>query len=109
MLGRYISKKNYDFIHSLAQKDYARQMIEYLEKKKKELEHMREIIRSFDDNMVYLKLNDSRKKLISSYYISDREYIEDWSTESFEPKPFQEEQLKYLLSGEREFVQNRKR
>lgn len=102
MLGRYISKKNYDFIHSLAQKDYARQMIEYLEKKKKELERMREIIRGFDDNMVYLKLNDSRKKLISSYYISDREYIEDWSTELFETKPFQEEQPEIFTErGER--------
>ncbi|MBO5237338.1 MAG: hypothetical protein J6B50_00985 [Lachnospiraceae bacterium] len=102
MLGRYISKKNYDFIHSLAQKDYARQMIEYLEKKKKELERMREIIRGFDDNMVYLKLNDNRKNLISPYYISDREYIEDWSAELFETKPFQEEQPEIFTErGER--------
>ena len=34
-LGKYIRKKDYDFIRLLAQKDYARKTIETLEQKKK--------------------------------------------------------------------------
>ena len=76
VLGKYIRKKNYDFVRMLAQKDYARKTIEALEYKKKCLYSIKDIISSFDDNKVYRELNEDRKKLISPYYISDKEYLE---------------------------------
>lgn len=101
-LGKYISKKNADLIRSLAQKDYACKTINYMKKKKKMLESMRDMVVSFDDDKIYNKLNDSRKKLISPYYIPDDDYIKNWLSESFETKAFEEEEPEILTErGER--------
>lgn len=102
MSGKYISKKNSDFVHLLAQKDYASRFIKYLEQKKKYLENIRDRIKSYDDNKIYEDLNDSRKRLISPYYITDMEYIANWIAEPYEAKKVQEEQPEIITErGER--------
>ena len=106
VLGKYIRKKNYDFICMLAQKDYARKTIEALELKKKCLYSIKDIISSFDDNKVYRELNEDRKKLISPYYISDKEYLEKWNAEVYETKSFQEEQP-YMITERGERVRSK--
>ncbi len=105
-LGKYIRKKNCDFIHLLAQKDYARKTIETLEQKKKILCSIKDTILDFDENKVYRELNEDRKKLVSPYYISDKEYIEKWNAEVYETKPFQEEQ-QYMITERGERVRSK--
>ena len=104
--GKYIRKKNYDFVRALAQKDYARKTIDALENKKKCLYNIKDIISSFDDNKVYRDLNEDRKKLISPYYISDKEYLEKWNAEVYETKPFREEQP-YMITERGERVRSK--
>ena len=101
-LGDYISKKNnINLAKSLAQKDYAEKYLEYLLMKKEFLENAIRDYEKFDDSSIYAGYNESRRKLIMPYYISDKEYVNQWEAEVYEGLPLEEDVVKiYSERGE---------
>ena len=100
--GKYISKKkNPKLAKELAQKDYAKKFIGYLNKKKDFLERTIEECNKFVDRKIYNNYSELRKKLINPYGKTDEEYVEEWQVEEYERLPISEEQAKiYTEKGE---------
>lgn len=106
-LGDYISKKNnINLAKSLAQKDYAEKYLEYLLMKKEFLENAIRGYEKFDDSSIYAGYNESRRKLIMPYYISDKEYVNQWEAEVYEGLPLEEDAVK-IYSERREVVRSK--
>ena len=101
-LGSYIRKRNdTKLIKALAQKDYAEKYLEHLKMKKEFLENTIHDYEKFDDSSIYVGYNESRRKLIKPYYISDKEYVRQWETEEYEGLSIDEEAAKiYSERGE---------
>lgn len=84
--GKYIRKKDMKLIRNLAQKDYAKKMLTYIEKGQMMLEKLLE--NTYEDKLfnVYEEMSESRKELINPYILNDEKYAEVWYENQMEKK-----------------------
>jgi len=83
--GKYTSKKELALAESIANHKYSEELLKYASK---ELEAIDELLAYILDNEldnVYEKLCEGRKKLITPYYETKKEYIDKWMKVQYEP------------------------
>lgn len=92
--GKYIKKTNKKLITQLAQKDYDQLLFRALEKRELKLKKMLKNIPENNLTDVYENLSDTRKQLVDSRIITDKEYIKQWLDVEYEGNPFHDEYKK---------------
>ncbi len=93
--GKYISKKEQELAHQLAQKDYMQRLHK---KVTEELKDINRYLSKHSDNElenVFDNLNEYRKNLVKPLIISDEMFVEQWERESFETNPYYPEEKVY--------------
>lgn len=100
--GTYISKKETEFIHKLAQKDYDQRILKSIEK---ELQEIRKYIanapeRSFEK--IYESLHKEKQKLITPIIEPQEQYVRNWESVVYQGKEMDESIPEiYTAKGER--------
>ena len=100
---KYISTKELPYIRNLAQRDYNQQAISVLEKRIRTIDRFLREEQQTDIHLVYHNLPDARKKLVIPVEQDDRQFVDQWISESFQAKPFREEDTTgyFTAKGER--------
>lgn len=88
--GKYIKKSEGEFVRRLAQKDYAKKVLLFLEpvikNRRKRLEVLDEVEVKKELKEVYSKLSSSRQRLVTPYIESDEEHVLKWLEEKHQKK-----------------------
>lgn len=84
--GSYIRKSNMDLIRRLAQKDYARKLLEGAEEEKNKLVKFMTIYNPNRAEELYELLSASRKELVLPYIMPEQDYVAAWEKEEYIPK-----------------------
>ena len=77
-IRQYIKKEDEKLAYELAQGDYLRRVQSAAEAQMKRLKKAKDQYMENDPKAVFEKLNENRKHLVSSLYMSDEEFIEKW-------------------------------
>ena len=88
--GTYISKEQMSLIRSLAQKSYDEKIMRLASKR---LSQLRRLTKDYDDEeieTVYQKEHRERQKLINPVEPTWEQHVEDWETQEYQGKEFQE-------------------
>ena len=89
LTGKYIRKKDIDFAKQLAQKDYNTALIEHLEKETIALhEYLTQSQNGRAIPMLYEGLCAARQALITPATLTDRQYIAQWKSVTWQGYPF---------------------
>ena len=88
--GRYLKKKEEDFIRKLAQRDFELSVLRNAKERLKGIEKFLTNYERTDLSNVFKKLNPYRKGLIHTNLISDEEYVKQWQAVNYEKKEFED-------------------
>lgn len=84
--GKYISKKNSKLITALAQKDYDLRFLKVMKEQRSKMTKAIKLLSSIDFLKAYDELPETRKKLVDSYVLTDKQYVEQWERVQYEGK-----------------------
>lgn len=100
--GNYISVKDEQLAHKIAQRDYDKKLYD---KSLAELKNIQRLLNQYTpDNLqkVFESMNEYRKDIVTPRILSDEMVIEEWSKMDYDGKPFKEDALEiYAERGER--------
>ena len=82
-LGKYIHSKDRSIAIRLAQKDYDTKLLKVLEKQQKAIDRFLKTYDPDEAHMVYGRLTDPRRQLVTPEYLSDEEFIRRWENEPY--------------------------
>ncbi len=112
--GRYIRKKEQDYVAALAQKDYDIRLLKELEKMREAHRQSEKLLKKGDWTEtkvrtsiktvagIYEELNEARKLLVEPRLLSDEEFIKRWLSEEYSGKAFADNAPEiYTERGER--------
>ena len=101
-IRKYLRKSDWDLAKQLAQRDYDKKL---LNRVCSNLGYLDTFLRKFDVDKLYDMYGElplARKKLVESFLMSDKQYIEAWEKITYERKEFEEgSQEIYTERGER--------
>ena len=99
--GKYISVKEKAFASQLAQKEYDRQIIDFVKKEINLLKNCLHQTENFSEIENYYRgLCLSRQQLITPVTLTDEQYREQWQKITWERKPIAEDAVKYFTANE---------
>lgn len=101
--GKYVSKKNIEWIRGVAQREYYEDVIPVMDSILKKLYSVEELYRNQAFNSSYKSLCNARKKLVTPLFDTVEEKIQAFLAEQYSPGKFEEENRSefYTAKGER--------
>ncbi len=93
--GKYITREHRSLAEALAQKDYTDQFLKHGRSELSRLEKVLSLISSDNGDLIYQKLPEARKCLISPYITPRNLYIKEWQAKSFKANPYMPENKIY--------------
>ena len=96
--GKYISKKNIEFIKEVAQKNFNLQFIHELENEKKLVTSFLEKYDKIKASNLFENLNLERQKIVEPPTLSNEEYAKKWQNENYRKKGFSANDPEFLTS-----------
>lgn len=100
--GKYITVQNRPLAVRLAQKDYDTRLLKVLNEQQKAIDHF---LNDFDPEAaekIYISLSEQRKALVTPEYLSDGEFVRQWSSRPYTRPGFKEDDPGfYTANGER--------
>ena len=112
--GKYLRKSDLELAGKLAQRNYDEKLLSEVEKQLKNIQNIikkyekQEIVQVEELYSVYDRMNPSRKKMVDSRIVSDKEYVNQWSAKIYSGKDFAEGQAE-IYTEKKESDQNQKR
>lgn len=104
--GKYLKKKEEDFVRKLAQRDYELSVLRSAKERLKGIEKFLTNYERTDLNNVFKKINPYRKGLIHTNLISDEEYVKQWQAVKYEKKEFEDSSLD-IITERGEYVRSK--
>ena len=92
---RYLTKKEMEFVRTLAQKEYNRDFLKRAKEELQKLQKSAAILTGMDAGAVYEKANETRKKLVKPYIVPDDLYAKEWLEKPFKSSNYLPENRKY--------------
>ena len=100
--GVYLSVKEKNLAHTLAQKSYDQKVLRAAEKELRVLQHLEKGNSELSAEEIYTHLSPLRQQLVTPVYLPDDEYIQKWKSQKFTPKGFADNAPEHYTSrGER--------
>lgn len=100
--GKYIRKKDMEFIKRLAQKEYDQKVLSSVENELKGIEVYLRKTSHISPEEIFEVLHKERQKLVVPISISTQEYVSSWQNMKYEGKGFEEDAVEiYTAKGER--------
>lgn len=99
----------------LAQRNYDEKLLSEVEKKLKNIQNIikkyekQEIVQVEELYSVYDRMSPSRKKMVDSRIMSDKEYVNQWSTQIYSGKILKKDRQKSTQKKRKESDQSQKR
>ena len=96
--GKYLRKSDFELVGKLAQRNYDEKLLSEVEKQLKNIQNIikkyekQEIVQVEELYSVYDRMSPSRKKMVDSRIMSDKEYVNQWSAQIYSGKDFEEGQ-----------------
>ena len=96
--GKYLRKSDFELAGKLAQRNYDEKLLSEVEKRLKNIQNIikkyekQEIVQVEELYSVYDRMSPSRKKMVDSRIMSDKEYVNQWSAQIYSGKDFAEGQ-----------------
>ena len=112
--GKYLRKSDLELAGKLAQRNYDEKLLSEVEKQLKNIQNIikkyekQEIVQVEELYSVYDRMSPSRKKMVDSRIMSDKEYVNQWSAQIYSGKDFEEGQAE-IYTEKKESDQNQKR
>ena len=113
--GKYLRKSDLELAGKLAQRNYDEKLLSEVEK---QLKNIQNIIKKYEKQeigqveelySVYDRMSPSRKKMVDSRIISDKEYVNQWSTQIYSGKILKKDRQKSTQKKRKESDQSQKR
>lgn len=100
--GKYISKKDMQFIKELAQKEYDQKVLRSVENELKAIDYYCSKTMQRSPEEIYESLHEERKKLVVPITIPKEEFVRAWESKPYEGKGFDDMEVEfYTARGER--------
>lgn len=100
--GTYIKAEEYHLARRLAQKDYDRKVLRFIEKELKAIEKFFNHYPSLNPEQIYESLHPERQKLIIPIRETDEQFIQNWQSVEYTGKGFKADAPElYTAKGER--------
>ena len=112
--GKYLRKSDLELAGKLAQRNYDEKLLSEVEKQLKNIQNIikkyekQEIVQVEELYSVYDRMSPSRKKMVDSRIMSDKEYVNQWSAQIYSGKDFAEGQAE-IYTEKKESDQSQKR
>lgn len=112
--GKYLRKSDFELVGKLAQRNYDEKLLSEVEKQLKNIQNImkkyekQEIVQVEELYSVYDRMSPSRKKMVDSRIMSDKEYVNQWSAQIYSGKDFAEGQAE-IYTEKKESDQSQKR
>lgn len=98
--GQYLSfRANQKLIHDICQKSYEQKLLPSVKTALHSLQKLSSHLRVFDADSAYDKLAAARKPLVSSYFLSDHDYVFYWKIAHQAVHSFREADAVYLTDN----------
>lgn len=113
--GKYLRKSDLELAGKLAQRNYDEKLLSEVEKQLKNIQNIikkyekQEIVQIEELYSVYDRMSPSRKKMVDSRIISDKEYVNQWSTQIYSGKILKKDRQKSTQKKRKESDQSQKR
>lgn len=113
--GKYLRKSDLELAGKLAQRNYDEKLLSEVEKKLKNIQNIikkyekQEIVQVEELYSVYDRMSPSRKKMVDSRIMSDKEYVNQWSTQIYSGKILKKDRQKSTQKKRKESDQSQKR
>ena len=113
--GKYLRKSDLELAGKLAQRNYDEKLLSEVEKQLKNIQNIikkyekQEIVQVEELYSVYDRMSPSRKKMVDSRIISDKEYVNQWSTQIYSGKILKKDRQKSTQKKRKESDQSQKR
>lgn len=113
--GKYLRKSDLELAGKLAQRNYDEKLLSEVEKKLKNIQNIikkyekQEIVQIEELYSVYDRMSPSRKKMVDSRIMSDKEYVNQWSTQIYSGKILKKDRQKSTQKKRKESDQSQKR
>ena len=99
---RYIPAKEAALAYQLAQKDYDKRLIQQAIEERRMVDKLYKFCADHSPEILYNKLSDSRKSLVTPIRLSDEQFVADWMGQEYKKKGFPLDYPEYYsVSGER--------
>lgn len=100
--GRYMKKSEYHLAQRLAQRDYDKQILEKVEKRKKAIDNFLTHYDKTELKDVYENTSVQKRRIITPAKLSDEAYVKQWLNITYEGKYFRDNMTEiYTERGER--------
>ena len=113
--GKYLRKSDLELAGKLAQRNYDEKLLSEVEKQLKNIQNIikkyekQEIVQIEELYSVYDRMSPSRKKMVDSRIMSDKEYVNQWSTQIYSGKILKKDRQKSTQKKRKESDQSQKR
>ena len=97
--GIYIPKKKQRIACALAQKGYDRKVMDLAKEELDVIKHYEDFLKKNSIKDIFAIMTPGRKVLINPVYVPDDEYIEAWSSVTYEPMGFERDASVYCSNG----------
>ena len=98
----YLTKKQRGLASKLAQRNYCERVLQQAISEQKHLRAMMKTCRENSIVAIWTGMHPARRALVEPFEVTDEEFVERWSNESYEPKKFDENDISYTTErGER--------
>ena len=105
--GKYLRKSDFELAGKLAQRNYDEKLLSEVEKQLKNIQNIikkyekQEIVQVEELYSVYDRMSPSRKKMVDSRIMSDKEYVNQWSAQIYSGKDFAEKKERVRSKSEK--------
>ena len=87
--GKFIKKKDLELAAHLAQKAYDESILKAIEQELDYLRLIRKNVPAILPEEIFFALSEQRQKLVRPVYPSDEDFIKEWESFQYTPKPFE--------------------
>lgn len=105
--GLYISKKNMDLIHGLAQRDYAQKLLNLVKEEKKGIQQLIKIYEPQGIENIYEQLPLKRQKIVDPYILPNKEFVDQWMLSVYERKSIDIDESSQITTERGEIVRSK--
>ncbi len=88
---KYISVDNKGLIKALAQKEYDKKFLKAAGEEKRKIRNIIDNVSKLDLQDVYSNINQNKRSLITSYVLSDEQFLEQWLNVEYKGKKISED------------------
>lgn len=105
--GTYVSKKDNELIHGIAQKDYITNLLRYAKSEEKRVQQLIKRYEPEGIEHIYDKLSMKRKKVVQPYILPDDQFVSRWMSETYERKPIEIAEENRIITEKGEIVRSK--